>query len=293
LKFKLKQQFFFATLFALLVFAFMVPNLLSRGMFVDGEYYATIARNLARGQGNIWAPVITVSEGPFYDHPPLAFWLESFFFRALGDSFLVELLYSFITFVISTFLIIKIWKLTVGEHEYGWLPLILWIITPLVYWGYVNNILEDTMGVFCLASFVFLLNAWRNKKYVLLNYTLAGLSLSAALLSKGPVGLFPLAIPVLYCITIRKIKFRDVLSATIILIIIPCLVFIILWQYAPARHSLYVYFNRQIVASLKGTNVVGLNMDKYILIKELSNQFIPIFVCVGLVVSIWWMVSET
>ena len=111
MKLRLKHQFFFSTLFILLVFALMVPNLLSRGMFVDGEYYASITRNLARGQGTFWSPVVfTIGEGCFYDHPPLVFGMESLFFRALGDSFLVELLYSFITFVVSIFLIIRIWK---------------------------------------------------------------------------------------------------------------------------------------------------------------------------------------
>ena len=257
-------------------------------MFVDGEYYATIARNMARGQGTFWAPIVIFSEGPFYDHPPLAFGLESILFRVLGDSFLVELLYSFITFIISTFLIMRIWKLTVGETEYAWLPLILWVLTPLVYWGYVNNILEDTMGVFCIASFVFLLNAWQNKKYQLLYYLLAGLSLSAAFLSKGPVGLFPLAIPILYWMTTKKITFKDTLLSTVSLIIIPLIVLGVLWQYPPAQHYLSTYFKRQIIASLTGANMVGLNMDKYILIKELSNQFIPIFVIIGVIVLTWW-----
>jgi len=289
MKLTLKHQFFFGTLFILLVFIFMVPNLLSKGMFVDGEYYATIARNMARGQGNLWAPIVTVSEGPFYDHPPLVFGLESLFFRALGDSFLVELLYSFITFAVTIFLIIRVWKLTVGETEYAWLPLLLWVLTPLVYWGYVNNLLENTMGVFCLASFVFLLNAWRNKRHQFFNYLLAGSALSAALLSKGPVGLFPLVIPLLYWITTRKIVFNDVVVSTGSLIVIPCIVFAVLWLYAPAHYALYTYFNKQIIASLTGTNMVGLNVDKYIMIKELSNQFIPIFVIIGVVISVWWI----
>ena len=135
---------------------------------------------------------------------------------------------------------------SVGETQYAWLPLILWVLTPLVYWGYVNNILEDTMGVFCLASVVFLLTAWRNKKNQWFNYLLAGLSLSAALLSKGPVGLFPLAIPVLYWITMKKIKFRDALLATVCLIIVPCIL-VVLWQYLPSQHSFFTYFNVQIV----------------------------------------------
>lgn len=285
--FKLKQQFFFIILFILLVFALMVPNLLSRGMFVDGEYYATIARNLARGQGTLWTPVLTNGDPYFYEHPPLVFGIESMLFRFLGDSYLVESLYSLITFILSIILIIRIWNLTVGESQYAWLSLILWVLTPLVYWGYVNNLLEDTMGVFCLASFVFLLNAWQNKKYVLLNYLLAGLSLSAALLSKGPVGLFPLAIPVLYWLTMKKIAFKDVLFSTMGLITIPFIVLLILWQYPPSHHSLDTYFNLQIVKSLKGTNVDPTHLDKYILVKELSNQFIPIFICIGLVVSIW------
>ncbi len=274
----------------------MFPNLFSRGMFVDGEYYATIARNLARGQGTLWTPVFTASDSHFfYDHPPLVFGIESIFFRVLGNSYLVEKLYSFITFMISALLIAKIWKSTVGDSQYSWLPLILWVLTPLTYWAYVNNLLENTMGVFCLACFAFLLNAWHQKKNILLNYFLAGISLSAALLSKGPVGLFPLAIPFLYWVSTKRIKFMDTVIATSLLIFIPCIIFLIIWLYGPARHSIYTYFNYQIVASLKGTNVDTAKTDRLFLLKELFNQLIFMIICLGLVIVTWriWFKNQT
>src|SRR6185437_8265029 len=109
----------------------------------------------------------------------------------------------------------------------------------------------------------------------------------AGLLTKGPVGLFPLAIPAIYWMTMRRITLKDALAATGILILVLCLCFFILWQYSPSKDALYTYFNFQVVASLKGTNVDVAKVDKYILIKELSNQFIPIFIIIGAVILTW------
>ena len=77
--------------------AAIVPRLAHRGMFVDGVTYASIARNLAAGRGSFWSPSYTATIYPqFHEHPPLGFWLQSLWFRALGDHLFVERLYAFI-----------------------------------------------------------------------------------------------------------------------------------------------------------------------------------------------------
>src|SRR5262245_12228702 len=66
--------------------AAFVPRVAHRGMFVDGVTYASVARNLAEGRGRFWAPSYTATLYPeFYEHPPLGFWLQSRWFRLLGD----------------------------------------------------------------------------------------------------------------------------------------------------------------------------------------------------------------
>ncbi|MFW7379491.1 MAG: hypothetical protein ACOH5I_11830 [Oligoflexus sp.] len=69
----------------------LLPNLLTQGMFFDGLTYAAISRNLVDGLGPIWQTHYTDSLYPrFYEHPPLAFYLQSLAFRLLGDQFYVE-----------------------------------------------------------------------------------------------------------------------------------------------------------------------------------------------------------
>src|ERR1700730_398988 len=78
-------------LFTLAVFAAAtVPRLMHRGMFVDGVTYASIARTLAEGRGRFWAPFYTSTIYPqFHEHLPLGFWLQSLWFRVLGDHLFV------------------------------------------------------------------------------------------------------------------------------------------------------------------------------------------------------------
>src|SRR5213594_2445917 len=87
-----------------------VPRVAHRGMFVDGVTYASIARNLAIGRGRFWSPSYTATIYPqFHEHPPLGFWLQSVWFRALGDHPYVERLYAAAAAVATALLIAWIW----------------------------------------------------------------------------------------------------------------------------------------------------------------------------------------
>ena len=82
------------------------PTLWSKGMFMDGLYYATISRNLAEGTGSFWQLHFTATSYPiFYEHPPLAMGLQSIFFKIFGDSVYVERFYSLLTFIITGLII--------------------------------------------------------------------------------------------------------------------------------------------------------------------------------------------
>ena len=60
-------------LIILLIFMALSNELWSEGMFIDGLYYATIARNLSEGIGSLWFLHFTeTSFNIFHEHPPLA-----------------------------------------------------------------------------------------------------------------------------------------------------------------------------------------------------------------------------
>ena len=117
-------------------------------MFHDGVTYATISRNLSIGLGQWWKPYYTATLHPeFYEHPPLVFVIQSFFFTLFGDHYLVEKFYSFTTMLLSLISVVCLWSYLTEEEDnfrrYTWLPILLWLAMPRWQWAYQNNILEN------------------------------------------------------------------------------------------------------------------------------------------------------
>ena len=178
-------------------------------MFFDGVIYATVARNMAVGIGDIWHPVYSTGVGwgaDFHEAPPLAFLFESYFFRLCGDHFWTEKLYSTLMAVGTACFMLAIWRrLTGGQRplrDCSWLPVVCWILLPGWMSIYGNNLLEGTMSLFAIAAVYAVLRAAEGRRS-LLWLALGAASTVAALLSKGPVGLFPLATPVLIGLTLH------------------------------------------------------------------------------------------
>ena len=101
------------------------PTLFSDGMFMDGLMYASVARNLAEGDGSFWMLRFSDTHlSAFHEHPPLVMGLQSLFFRLFGDSILVEKLYSMVTYLISGGILFLIWQqVTLSKFSaVAWLP---------------------------------------------------------------------------------------------------------------------------------------------------------------------------
>ncbi|MDZ7668001.1 MAG: hypothetical protein U5Q16_00760 [Gammaproteobacteria bacterium] len=83
-----------ALVLALLAF-YLVPDLVTRGLALDGLVYASIAQQLAQGAGGFWAlPHYDGSPGAFLEHPPLGIWLLAQWMRLVGDAFWAEKAYA-------------------------------------------------------------------------------------------------------------------------------------------------------------------------------------------------------
>src|SRR5262245_75977 len=125
-------------------------------MFVDGVTYASIARNLAEGKGTFWTPFYTETLYPqFHQHPALGLWLQSLWFRAFGDHWIVERAYSLSIAALTGLLIAAIWRSVAGEagrKSHDWLPVVFWILVPVVSWSIVGNMLETTVSLFTTAA---------------------------------------------------------------------------------------------------------------------------------------------
>lgn len=269
-----------------------LPRSLDDTMFMDGLAYASIARNMAQGIGSFWQPFFAKSfwlpydNGPFFfGHPPLQFGIQSLLFRIMGDSIAVENIYNLIVLVTSIFLIVKLWqKLFEGQAElvkYSWLPVMCWYAIVTVYYSIPNNFLDSTMAIFCLLSCYFQLAFLKNKSVgKAKNYifpVLAGICIVLACLTKGPVGLYPLAFTMVYVVVYDHSIFRAGVKITAIVSGTFAVVLGLILLYKPAFTFLTTYFQGQVVQALlqkrekAGEGLAG----HFYLIKELLRNVYP------------------
>lgn len=271
---KLKKNIFF--LFVIAVFLLIIsPQQFSDGMFMDGLFYATISRNLAEGMGTFWNLMFTETLYPvFNEHPPLAFGLQGLWFNVFGDHLFVERLYSLVTFVLTGYLMVKIWSKLLPENgkQTGWLPLLFWIFVPLVFWAVSNNMLENTMMIFTTLSVIFMLQSLTKKKVI--NLTLAGFCIFLAFLTKGFTGLFTLSLPFWIFIFTKEFKFKRFVIDTFLVLVGLMVPFLVIYLFIPeGEASLTRYFNKQVVSSIQHVQTVD---SRFWIIGRLLSEYIPV-----------------
>ena len=262
-----------------LLFALTLPVLVQDGMFQDGMLYAGIAKNLAEDRGSFWALHFSPSLfNIFNGHPPLAFGIQALFFKILGNSIYTERVYSFFTFCITLVLISFLWKRLFAGNKViqciSWLPCLLWGITPLVFWSYSNNMLENTMGVFTLLACLFILES-RNKKRSLFFIIAAGGFIFLGTLCKGLPALFPIAMPVLIGIANRNPSVLKNIFHSILLLATVVVLYALIFTYEPARISIMSYVNNQILPSINDGNAT-VDSRLFILLRLIAELAVPL-----------------
>lgn len=277
-----KHQVYFLLFVCALFLAIVSPMLLSDGMFMDGIYYATIARNWAEGLGTFWKPRFTDTLGnPFYDHPPLVFFLEGIFFKVMGDHYWVERIYSVLTHFVMGFLLWKIW-INVSEKKYHklfWVPLLFWISIGKVTWSACNNLLENTLMLFTSLSILYLIKAVKNNKPYL--HLIAGAALFLGFLAKGFVTFFPLGFLFFYWLFNKKYSFLRLLKEYIYLLAGLLLPFTFLYFFIPEGiEAIENYIRIQVVNSLE--NVQTVDSRFFILRKFFQESLIMIGITIVL-----------
>jgi hypothetical protein len=221
--------------------------LVQRGMFMDGLLYVTVAHNQALGFGTFWEPRFS-QEGfaglpTFHEHPPLAFGMESLWFRVFGSGFWVEGLYSLCMAAATAWLLVLLWRSLWGTDRrlaaLGWLPVLLWIIVPQVHWCAQNNMQENTMAVFTVAAVLMAVRTDRGTLHPAAGLALAGVFTFLAALVKGVPGLFPVCAPFLLAV-VRGELWKGLWRSTLVTAIVVGL-FALLMLWPEARQSLLTY----------------------------------------------------
>lgn len=230
-------------------------------MFIDGLIYATISHNMANDIGNFWNPeiinfhVFHYLNGPiFYEHPPLMFYLESLFFRILGDGFIVERIFCSVILLAHVLLILLIFKLFFPRNNFllfGWIPVLLWYTFPELIQKLPANLLDSAMSVFDLLAVYFILLGYHKRKFF---YALfGGLFIYLAFITKGPIGLFPLIIPIIYHFVFKhQTRLRQTILNQVIVFFSLVLIFSLVLFNEEAKQFLTTYFNNQVIASVAG-----------------------------------------
>lgn len=270
----------------------VVYPLIQDGMFMDGMIYTAVGKNLANGLGTFWHPHFAKALMPVYhEQPPLMFGMEAVFFWLLGNSMYVERLYAFIMFLISGFLIHLIWRQWfINEkavRNFSWFPLILWVIVPVVYWAVSNNVEENTMVAFVLASFYSIQRGVVQGKYTLLWLLAAGLFILGAGLCKGVQGMFTVSVVFFYWLFFRRLTFIQMVKYSLVLIF-PTVVFAVIAYLSPEiERSFQMYYTRRIVNTFINTGMATTQF-RYYLAAQLFNELIPSLVVLLVVLVTGW-----
>ena len=266
----------------------VLPSLIQDGMFIDGIQYAAVSKNWANGLGTFWSPYISqnwsqnlnsMGSNSFLENPPLVYAIQGLFFKLLGDGLYTERIYCLFTAIIAIFLIASIWKLVTRRNndiqKLSWLPVLFWVSMPIVFRSYQMNVQENTMGIFILASVYFVLKGLESNKLTYLYIILGGILIFLATLCKGVTGLFPLATVAMYWLSGGKIKFLKAIVFSLILIVVPVLLYMLVLMNDSALESFTFYYNSRLLERIYNDPVVNSHFHVFL---RLFLDLLPIII---------------
>ena len=271
---------------------------LSEGISRAGLDTAIVSQRMADGFEDFWLPSLQTPGNPDrQNYMPLGYWLESQWFAIFGkSSFMVEKVYSVLTFIVIAILMIWCWCLLGNTRRTGWIPLLCWITIPLVSWSATNNLLESTMTIFVLLSVAFLMKG-RNLQFLLTslqavgkdvragNYRLgragwtilAALMMELAFMVKGIMGLFPFFFPLMYWFFVRREKvIFPISSMLLILFTWAVTLFVVILSSHTVYDHIYNYLHHQIIGGVLHVRTVASRF--YIIGVLILQMVIPIVI---------------
>ena len=275
----------FQILTAAIFFAVLLPLLVQDGMFMDGMLYTSVSHNLANGIGTFWEPIFSTTWQKngihtFHEHPPLVFGIQALFFKIFGSSIYVERFYSLLTAILTAFMIHKTWELIVDKKsqlaKMSWLPILLWITIPVCFWSYQNNMQENTMGLFSSIAIYFGIRFSKNDATQWSELLLCGIFIFFAAFSKGVPGLFPLACIGIYWITHFNFSIIKMIGSTLILILIPTLLFVLLYfTNEAAAKGFDFYFNMRLMGRVEAAHTVD---SRFYIVGRLASELLVMII---------------
>ena len=222
---------------------------------MDGVYDALLAHNLLHSIGSFWSPQTADYMHPnYWDNPQLSHYFLSLWYKLFGDFYWVERLYSFFCALAQLVLVASVWKIFFSENEgtkkYYWLPCLLFLVIPLTAWGYANNLLENTMSIFTTSSVIVFLLFLRTKKILVLYSVIGGALIFLALLTKGPVALFPLATPFFFIWIEKDFTWKKSFGYMLMQFLAAAILFVFVFSMDAPKNFLQHYLAVQLMPAL-------------------------------------------
>ncbi len=266
-----------------------LPNLFTKGMFMDGVYDALFAHNFAQGIGSFWNPQTADYARPeYWDNPQLSSYFLSLWYRVFGDSYWVEKLYSLFTALVQLVLIASLWRVyftnKAEAKKYSWLPSLLLLLVPLTSWCYSGNLMENTMSIFTTSSVIVFLLFLRAKKNLLLYSIIGGALIFLALLTKGPVALFPLAVPFFFMWIEENFSWKQSLAYMLIQFAVTAVLFVFVFSMEAPKNFLQHYLTVQLLPVL--THQPSPSGSHFTILVQLLLTLSPLFVLSALALFI-------
>jgi hypothetical protein len=267
-----------------LVFVLIVSQLIQDGMFMDGSLYVCVSHNLSQGLGTFWEPNYSkTSMVIFREQPPLYFGLMSVFFKIFGSSMYVERFFCFCCLIFELFLIVLLWRSVLKDHhgeKHSWLPLLFFVITPVVFWSYANLVEETVMVIFATLAVLFVRYALleQEKLKQLFLIIVAAIAIVLSTLTKGIQGSFPLVAVFIFWIFERKISFKKSILLSIFLLV--CFVAIYLIMFL-IDDTIFLNLKLYLENRLSKAFITGVHQttdSHFYLFFRLLSELIPVFI---------------
>ena len=279
-----------------------LPRIVKKGMFGDGLLYASMARNMADGVGSFWKPFFSSSywleniPTTYYENPPLMLWLQSLVFRGLGDHWWVEKIFCAILLLINIFLFRFLWNSFFANKpenkNYWYFVVFWWYLIPVAIWGNVNNLMDNLLLSFCLGAVGFLLKSLKsNGKTDYIALICAAICIFCGLLTKGPVAMYPLALPFIYYIIKGNVNFIQKIKVSLLCGFMTLVLFgLVLLLNSEALNFFTQYWEQRLKAVIVGNrdDMKLIGLDRMYILLQLSIELLPTIIVIGIV----WLIAK-
>ena len=232
------------------------------GIHGDGLEYGTVAMNLADGVGTFWKPYLDGAIHPvFHEHPPLVFWIQSFFFRIFGDGLYLESFYGALVGLIILGGMALFWLRVRGDFQLPrlgtWWPMLLIVSLPIYTYMMQTNRIISTYTILAILPTYASYRSMIGNRHMVLFSLLSGVLIYLGFIAKGPVAFFTFAVPAIAWIAL-KARFSRAVFSTLLAIATFALILLTTFHLFPESADFWKgFWNAQVVASLKSERAAG------------------------------------